>query len=111
MSPKTYGAEIPIISEQSVKTLANFILENTNVRHSYFMKQPVKFFAKTSFAEFAEKEHLIRDYIEEVYFLVEKLLSEIGTGDVEKILKIKSYLGDIEEFLSPQTHSLIKKYL
>ena len=111
MSPETYGAEIPIILEQSVKTLANFILENTNVRHSYFMKQPVKFFAKRSFAEFAEKEHLIRDYIEEVYFLVEKLLSEIGTGDVEKILKIKSYLGDIEEFLSPQTHSLIKKYL
>ena len=111
MSPKTYGAEVPIISEQSVKTSAKFVLENTNIRHSYFMKQPVKFFAKRSFAEFAEKEHLIREYIEDVYFIVEKLLSEMGTGDVEKVLKIKSYLGDIEEFLSPQIHGRIKKYL
>ena len=46
MSPKTYGAEVPIISEQSVKTSAKFVLENTNIRHSYFMKQPVKFFAQ-----------------------------------------------------------------
>ena len=36
IGPENYGAETPIISEQSVKTLANFILENTNVRHSYF---------------------------------------------------------------------------
>ena len=36
---------------------------------------------------------------------------DMGTGDVEKALKIKSYLGHIEEFLSPQMHARIKKYL
>ena len=111
MSPKTYGAEVPTVLEQSVKTLAEFVLENTNVRHSYFMKQPVKFFAKKYFTEFAEKENLIREYIEDVYFIVETLLSEMAAGDVEKVLKIKSYLGEIEEFLSPQMHARIKKYL
>ena len=43
--------------------------------------------------------------------MVEKLLSEMGAGDVEKVLKIKSYLGDIEEFLSPEMHARIKEYL
>ena len=111
MSPKTYGVEVPIISEQSVKTSAKFVLENTNIRHSYFMKQPVKFFAQKYSTEFAQKENLIRKYIEDIYFIVEKLLLDMGTGDVEKALKIKSYLGHIEEFLSPQMHARIKKYL
>ena len=111
MSPKTYGAETPIISEQSVKTLAKFILENTNIRHSYFMKQPVKFFAKRSFTKLAENEDVTRGYIEEIYFIVEKLISGMGAGDVEKVLKVKSYLGGIGEFLSPQIHARIKKYL
>ncbi len=102
MTPSSYLATLPRGGKVNLADLASFAVSNTNLRHRLFMAQPIRFVAGGSEAEWEDVEAQSTRLVEAIYAAVEVILGTART-DVRTMVFLKSFLGPIEDFASPQT--------
>lgn len=111
MSRHTYLDDQSTGQAPSVGSLADFALNNTNQRHQLFMAQPIRFRAGGDEAAWSSEEQRSAKLVEAVYKTIELTLANAGPGKAQNLVGLKSYLGPIEDYMSPQTRSRLKGWL
>tara|TARA_B100000315_G_scaffold259491_1_gene315760 strand:+ start:1992 stop:3146 length:1155 start_codon:yes stop_codon:yes gene_type:complete len=110
LSPAAYLADNEIGDSPSIDRMAHFILNNSNIRHRLFMDQAIHFIADDE----GDWEGLSGEadrFIEAAYKALELMVAQLSTGDATTLLHLKSFLGPIEDFLSPQVQSRMQGWL
>jgi hypothetical protein len=110
MTPAAYLAGQPKGGSAGIGDLARFAVSNTNLRHRLFMTQPIRFVAGGSERDWAEAEARSARLVEAIYAAVEVILGTART-DARTMVFLKSFLGPIEDFASPQTTSRLKGWM
>jgi hypothetical protein len=110
MTPMAYLADAPKRGSTGIGDLARFAVSNTNLRHRLFMTQPIRFVAGGDEADWAEAEARSTRLAEAIYAAVEVILGTART-DAQTMVFLKSFLGPIEDFASPQTTSHLKGWM
>ncbi len=90
--------------------LARFLVSNTNIRHRLFMEQPIRFIAGGSDEMWAETEAQSTRFVAGLYRAAELILAGART-DARSLVFLKSFLGPIEDFASPQTAARLKGWM
>ena len=111
ISPESYFGSMEAGLPPSIDVMARFVIFNTNIRHHLFMRNPVRYLAKEDEKAFKAVEREARSYTEAIYKNAELLLAELSPSDPKMTLYAKSFLGPIENFISPQIHSRMKDIL
>jgi hypothetical protein len=109
ISPEEYRANNENSEPLSRERMAQFILNNTNIRHRFFLDQLVYFVADRD----GDWDMVSRDaayFIEETYKTVDAMISQLSITDPMTMVYLKSFLGPIENFISPQVQSRMKKF-
>jgi hypothetical protein len=113
MTPASYLAETPKGPKGNVASLADlarFAVSNTNLRHRLFMGQSIRFVAGGSDAEWADTETQSERLVEAIYAGAEVILGT-ARADARTMVFLKSFLGPIEDFASPQTTARLKGWM
>lgn len=110
MTPASYRAENPVGDAPSIARIARFLVSNTNIRHRLFMSQPIRFRASGGEAEWAEVEAQSTRFVEGLYQAAEMILAGART-DARSLVFLKSFLGPIEDYASPQTAARLKGWM
>jgi len=110
MTPASYLAGQPQGGGVGIADLARFAVSNTNLRHRLFMAQPIRFVAGGSDADWEGVEAQSTRLIEAIYAAVEVILGTART-DARTMVFLKSFLGPIEDFASPQTSARLKGWM
>lgn len=110
MTPASYLAGQPTGGSVRIADLARFAVSNTNLRHRLFMAQPIRFVAGGSDADWAAVEAQSTRLVETIYAAVEVILGTART-DARTMVFLKSFLGPIEDFASPQTAARLKGWM
>jgi hypothetical protein len=93
-----------------LESIGRFIVSNTNRRHRHFMARPIRFRAGGSEDEWTETEMRSNRFVEAAYKAAELIVAGAGS-DPRTLMFLKSYLGPIEDFLSPQMVSRLKGWM
>ena len=110
MTPSSYLADRPMGSGANLADIARFTVSNTNIRHRLFMDQPIRFVAGGSDEVWREAEIQSAHYVEAIYKAAELILGHANT-DARSLVFLKSFLGPIEDFASPQTAARLKGWM
>jgi hypothetical protein len=110
MSPATYGMEAVTGGTAALGDLARFAVSNTNRRHKLYMDQPIRFVAGGGTAEWEEAEAQSTRFVEAIYKGVELILANART-DARTMVFLKSFLGPIEDYVSPQIAARLRGWM
>jgi len=110
MTPASYLAEQPRGNVAGIADLARFAVSNTNLRHRLFMDQSIRFIAGGREGDWAEAETRSQRLVEAIYAAAEVILGAART-DARTMVFLKSFLGPIEDFASPQTSARLKGWM
>ena len=110
MTPASYLAEQPRGNVAGIADLARFAISNTNLRHRLFMDQSIRFIAGGTEADWAETETRSQRFVEAIYAAAEVILGTART-DARTMVFLKSFLGPIEDFASPQTAARLNGWM
>jgi hypothetical protein len=111
MSKHDYLADQSAGAAPTVGSLSDFALNNTNQRHRLFMAQPIRFRAGGDEETWRAEEERSGRLIEAVYKTVELTVENVGPENPQNLVRLKSYLGPIEDYMSPQTRARLKGWL
>ncbi len=93
------------------ESMARFVVDNTNIRHSLFVSQPVRFIAWGDEEAWQQVEAESQAFIEATYAAAEALVKQVSMSDARNLAYIKSFLGPIEDFMSPQLHAQMRDWM
>ena len=110
ISPEEYRASDNAVKPLSEERMAQFILNNTNIRHRLFLDQLVHFVADCD-GDWDVVSGYAVHFIEKTYKMVDEMVSSLSMADPITTVYLKSFLGPIENFISPQVQSRIKAFL
>lgn len=110
LSPEGYLVDSKQSEPLSIDSMANFVLNNTNLRHRLFLDQSV-FFVADEGGDWEAVNHEAFRFIEATYKAVELVVGQLPKVDPITMVRLKSFLGPIEDFISPQIQSRIEKFL
>ena len=111
MSPESYLSDGSFGSAPTFEQMAYFVLNNSNLRHSLFMQQPIRFIAGGDEDYWAKLENYSSRFIEAVYKSIELMIAEAPNDDPKSLVYLKSFLGPIQDFMSPQVQSRLQGWL
>ena len=75
------------------------------------MKKPSRYLAFEDDMAFEAVEEESKKYVEAIYKSVELICAGLSASDPKMMVYMKSFLGPIENFISPQLHSRMKNIL
>ena len=110
VSPEQYRANNNGAEPLSGERMAHFILNNTNIRHRLFLDQLVYFVADNN-GDWDKIGQNAAYFIEKTYKIVDAIVSQLSIADPITTVYLKSFLGPIENFISPQVQSRIRNFL
>ena len=110
ISPETYLADSEKGTPLTIERMAHFIINNTNIRHRMFLDQSIRFVADEDGNWDAVNTEAGR-FIEATYKAVELMVGNLSSADPKTLVHLKSFLGPIEDFLSPQMQSRLQGWL
>ncbi|MBT4588632.1 MAG: hypothetical protein HN884_02650 [Rhodospirillaceae bacterium] len=110
ISPESYLADGEQGEPLSIERMAHFVLNNTNIRHRLFLDQSICFVANEG-GNWDDVNQDAQRFMEATYKAVELMVGQLPKGDPKTMVHLKSFLGPIEDFLSPQVQSKIKGWL
>jgi len=110
ISPEEYRASDDAVKSLSKERMAQFILNNTNIRHRLFLDQLVYFVADCD-GDWDAVSGDANQFIENTYKMLDGMVSSLSIADPITTVYLKSFLGPIENFISPQVQSRIKDFL
>lgn len=108
MSPEGYPKNMGIGSAFTIDVMAEFVIKNTNIGHKYFMLRPVRYISSDDENAFTAAENDAERYVEAIYKSVELRLATLSPAETRMMVYAKSFLGPVENFISPQIQSQIK---
>lgn len=111
MSPESYLAGQEPGTSPTVEQMARFVISNTNIRHRLFMEAPVRYVAQPDEEAFGNVETASAEFVEAVYKTVEFTFANQSNADPKTLMFVKSFLGPIENFISPQVHARMKGWM
>ncbi len=111
MSPGSYLSDLAVGPAPGLDVMARFAIANTNIRHQLFMTAPVRYVAEEDYAAFSETEQRTQVFAEAIYKTADLILSRQAASDPRIMVYIKSFLGPIENFMSPQIHARMEDWL
>jgi hypothetical protein len=101
-SDEDHHAEREGVSAPTADQIGLFLLACTNRRHRLFAGVPVVFHGGARDARYdaviAQSQHLIAD----AYAWIDRIAAQAGRLDARLLMYLKSHLGPIEDFMSPQ---------
>lgn len=109
MTPAAYNAGA-VGAKPDIGALGRFVVSNTNLRHALFMSQPIRYRAGGEEAVWRETEARSTQFVEAVYRAAEAVVAGAKT-DARTMVFLKSFLGPIEDFVSPQTAARLKGWM
>ena len=111
MSPKSYfrnkGAGVPF----SIDFMARFIISETNIGHRLFVQHPIRYIAVEDDNAFNAVEEETKKYVEAIYKTAEIIVANVLPSDTRMMVYLKSFLGPIENYISPQVRSTMRDFL
>ena len=110
ISPEEYRANDDSVKSLSGERMAQFIINNTNIRHRLFIDQLVYFVADCD-EDWNAVSRDATQFIEKTYKMVDLMVSSLSISDPITMVYLKSFLGPIENFISPQVRSRMKYFL
>jgi hypothetical protein len=110
ISPQNYLIDNQKVERLSIDRMAHFILNNTNIRHRLFLGQTIRHIASDD-GNWDVVSRGAADFIEVSYKAVELMIGRLSAGDPLTTVHLKSFLGPIDDFISPQVRERIKKWL
>jgi hypothetical protein len=110
MTPARYLAANAKGEKPTLESLGRFIVSNTNRRHRHFMAQPIRFRAGGDEQAWRDVEVRSTRLVEAAYKAADLIVAG-AAGDPRTLMFLKSYLGPIEDFLSPQMVSRMKGWM
>ena len=111
MSPGSYLSDMAVGPAPDLDIMARFAIANTNIRHQLFMTSSVRYVAEEDDAAFLDVEKRSEAFVDSIYKTAEVLLSRQATYDPKIMVSMKSFLGPIENFMSPQLHARMEDWL
>lgn len=75
------------------------------------MAQPIRFRAGGDAKTWELEEQHSAKMVEAMYKTIELTLANAGPGRAQNLVNLKSYMGPIEDYMSPQTRSRLKGWL
>ena len=108
MSPQSYFRNSGIGAAFTMDVMAKFVISNTNIRHKIFMSNPIRYVACEDEIAFKVAEKEAKRFVEAVYKSAELRLAKLLPSDTKMMVYAKSFLGPIENFISPQIQSQLK---
>jgi len=115
ISPQSYLADesVEVVSgpRPTIEHMAYFVLNNSNLRHRIYLQQSVLFVAggNENGWEIAERES--RRFVEAIYKTIELMIANAPKNDPKSLVYLKSFLGPIQDFMSPQVQSRLHGWL
>jgi hypothetical protein len=110
ISPAKYLADSELGEPLSIERMAHFVLNNTNIRHRLFLDQSICYVADEGGNWDAVNQEATR-FMEATYKAVELMVGQLPKTDPRTMVHLKSFLGPIEDFISPQVQSRLKGWL
>ena len=110
ISPEEYRENNVSVKSLSEERMAEFILNNTNIRHRLFIDQLVHFVAESN-GDWETVSNNAAHFIEKTYRTVDAMIGLLSITDPVTTLYLKSFLGPIENFISPQVQSRMDPFL
>jgi hypothetical protein len=110
ISPEKYLADSELGEPLSIERMAHFVLNNTNIRHRLFLDQSICYVADEGGNWEAVNKEANR-FMEATYKAVELMVGQLPKTDPRTMVHLKSFLGPIEDFISPQVQSRLKGWL
>ena len=95
----------------NLETMARFAVDNTNIRHRLFMEQPIRFRAGGTEAEWQMAERESTRFVGGIYKAAELIIAAAEAGNPRNLVYLKSFLGPIEDFMSPATHARLSGWI
>lgn len=111
MSPGSYLSDMAVGPAPGLDIMAHFAIANTNIRHQLFMTSPVRYVAEGDDSAFSDVEKRTQAFADGIYKAAEVILSRQATHDPRIMVSTKSFLGPIENFMSPQLHARMEDWL
>ena len=110
MTPESYRNDNATVDSINAKNLAYFIFFNSNIRHRLFIDQPIRFVADEGGNWDAVRAEA-KDFIENSYKTIELMMDHLPSKDPRMMMYLKSFLGPIGDYISPQLSVSYKKWL
>jgi hypothetical protein len=110
ISHEEYLADSEQAEPLTIERLAHFVLNNTNIRHRLFLDQSICFVADEG-GDWDAVNKAAEQFMEATYKAVELMVGKLSAGDPMTMVHLKSFLGPIEDFLSPQVQARLKGWL
>lgn len=110
LTPEAYLAGRPAGARPTIETMAAFVVDNTNIRHRRFAETPIRYVAQEDEAAFAAAEALSARFMEAVYLAAELIIARVQ-AEPRVLAYAKSFLGPIEDYMSPQVRSQLDGWL
>ena len=110
ISPEKYRANSDTTDPLSEGRMAQFILNNTNIRHRFFLDQVVSYVTEED-GDWDSTSQKALQFVAEAYEIVDTMIGQSNISDPMTLVYLKSFLGPIEDFISPQVQSRIKNFL
>ncbi|MEE3000543.1 MAG: hypothetical protein VX693_11520 [Pseudomonadota bacterium] len=110
MTTEAYRENNATADSINVNNLAYFIFFNTNIRHRLFFDQSIFFIANEE-GNWDNVSNEAKEFIDNSYKTVERMMNHLPPNDPRMLAYLKSFLGPIGDFISPQLIDSYKKWL
>ncbi|MAV88019.1 MAG: hypothetical protein CMM67_07205 [Rhodospirillaceae bacterium] len=110
LTKETYAPANNEYHKVTIDRMANFILYNSNRRHSFFLNKPIYFLCEKD-GNWDEINKKAQKFIENVEKTIECKINISRASDPKSLIQLKSYLGSIEDFNSPQILDRMNRWM
>ena len=90
--------------------MANFILYNSNRRHGFFLDKSIQFLCEKG-GNWNEVNREAQKFMKNVEKTIEHKINISMVPDPKSLVQLKSYLGSIEDFNSPQILDRMNRWM
>jgi hypothetical protein len=111
ITPDAYRADEGSGTRANLEMLAKFAVDNTNLSHRLFMDRSIRFRAGGDEAAWQSAERRSTRYVEAIYKAAELIVASADAGNPRHLVYLKSFLGPIEDYMSPAVHSRLSAWI
>ena len=110
LTSETYAPANNSYHKVTIDRMANFILYNSNRRHGFFLDKSIQFLCEKG-GNWNEVNKEARKFMKNVEKTIEHKINISMVPDPKSLVQLKSYLGSIEDFNSPQILDRMNRWM
>lgn len=110
LTRETYAPANNSYLKVTIDRMANFILYNSNRRHSFFLDKSIQFLYEKG-GNWNEVNNETQKFMKNVKKTIEHKINISMVPNPKSLVQLKSYLGSIEDFNSPQILDRMNRWM